>query len=52
MIFVGVDWAEAHNDVAVMDEAGAVLGRGRFAVGVAGPRGAARPGGRSRRGAG
>ena len=36
MIFVGVDWAEAHNDVVVMDEAGAVLGRGRFGVGVAG----------------
>lgn len=36
MIFVGVDWAEAHNDVAVMDEQGAVLGRGRFGVGVAG----------------
>lgn len=36
MIFVGVDWAEAHNDVAVMDEAGAVLGRGRFGVGVSG----------------
>lgn len=36
MIFVGVDWAEAHNDVLVMDEAGMVLGRGRFASGVAG----------------
>jgi hypothetical protein len=36
VIFVGVDWAEAHNDVAVMDEGGAVLGRGRFGVGVAG----------------
>ena len=36
MIFVGVDWAEAHNDVVVMDEAGTVLGRGRFGVGVAG----------------
>ena len=36
MIFVGVNWAEAHNDVAVMDEQGAVLGRGRFGVGVAG----------------
>lgn len=36
MIFVGVDWAEAHNDVAVMNEAGTVLGRGRFGVGVAG----------------
>lgn len=36
MIFVGVDWAEAHNDVAVMDEGGAVLGGGRFGVGVSG----------------
>jgi len=36
MIFVGVDWAEAHNDVLVMDEAGTVLGKGRFPVGVAG----------------
>jgi hypothetical protein len=36
MIFVGVDWAEAHNDVLVMDEGGAVLGRGRFPVGVDG----------------
>lgn len=36
VIFVGVDWAEAHNDVAVMDEAGAVLGRGRFGVGLGG----------------
>ena len=36
MIFVSVDWAEAHNDVAVMDEQGAILGRGRFGVGVSG----------------
>jgi hypothetical protein len=36
VIFVGVDWAEAYNDVAVMDEDGAVLGRGRFGVGVSG----------------
>lgn len=36
MIFVGVDWAEAHNDVAVMDEDGRLLGRGRFGVGVRG----------------
>ncbi len=35
-IFVGVDWAEAHNDVLVMDEGGVVLGRGRFGVGVSG----------------
>jgi hypothetical protein len=36
VIFVGVDWAEAHNDVLVMDEGGAVLGRGRFSAGVSG----------------
>jgi transposase len=36
VIFVGVDWAEAHNDVLVMDQAGAILGRGRFGVGVDG----------------
>jgi transposase len=36
MIFVGVDWAEAHNDVLVMDEAGVMLGRARCGVGVAG----------------
>ena len=36
MIFVGVDWAEAHNDVLVMDKDGVVLGRGRFSIGVAG----------------
>lgn len=29
MIFVGVDWAEAHHDVCVLDQAGAVLGRRR-----------------------
>ncbi len=38
MIFVGVDWAEAHNDVLVMDESGVALGRGRFATGIAGLR--------------
>jgi hypothetical protein len=36
VIYVGVDWAEAHNDVLVMDGQGALLGRGRFGVGVAG----------------
>lgn len=36
MIYVGVDWAEAHNDVVVLDEGGRLLGRGRFGVGVAG----------------
>ena len=36
MVFVGVDWAEGHNDVLVMDEVGAVLGRRRCRVGVEG----------------
>jgi hypothetical protein len=30
MIFVGVDWAEAHHDVHVEDEAGQRLGVGDF----------------------
>ena len=29
MLFVGVDWAEAHHDVCVLDEEGAVLGKRR-----------------------
>src|ERR1035437_890577 len=29
MIFVGVDWAEAHHDVCVLDSEGGVLGRRR-----------------------
>jgi Transposase len=36
VIFVGVDWAEAHHEVCVLDQAGAVLGRRRVAHGVAG----------------
>ena len=36
MIFVGVDWAEAHYDVCVLDDAGAVLGRRRVPDGVVG----------------
>jgi hypothetical protein len=31
MIFVGVDWAEAHHDVCVLDVEGKVLGRKRVA---------------------
>jgi hypothetical protein len=27
MLFVGVDWAEAHHDVCVLDGEGRVLGR-------------------------
>ena len=30
MIFVGVDWAEAHHDICVLDEAGDVLARQRI----------------------
>ena len=36
MIFVGVDWAEAHHDVHVQDEAGRRLAGGRLAEGVEG----------------
>lgn len=36
MIFVGVDWAEDHHDVCVMDAAGEVLGKRRVADGVDG----------------
>ena len=36
MIFVGVDWAEAHHDVHVEDETGRRLAGGRLAEGVDG----------------
>ncbi len=36
MIFVGDDWAEAHHDVHVMDEAGNRLGYRRFPEGLEG----------------
>jgi hypothetical protein len=36
MIFVGVDWAEAHHDVHVQDENGKRLGGGRLPEGVEG----------------
>ena len=36
MIFVGIDWAEAHHDVCLVDEAGTVLGQRRVEEGVAG----------------
>ena len=38
MIFVGIDWAEAHHDACVVDEAGAVLGKARVPDGVDGVR--------------
>ena len=36
MLFVGVDWAEDHHDVCVMDQDGAVLGKRRVPDSVAG----------------
>jgi hypothetical protein len=36
VIFVGVDWAEAHHDVCVVDAAGEVRGRARVSAGVGG----------------
>ena len=36
MLFVGDDWAEAHHDVCLMNEAGDVLARRRFSEGLAG----------------
>ena len=36
MIFIGVDWAEAHHDVHVQDENGKRLGGGRLPEGVEG----------------
>jgi hypothetical protein len=38
MIFVGVDWAETHHDICVLDEAGAVLARKRIPDTFAGVR--------------
>lgn len=38
MTFVGIDWAEAHHDVCVLDEAGGVLGKARVPDGVEGVR--------------
>jgi len=36
VIFVGVDWSEAHHDVCVMDADGKVLAKGRVPEGVEG----------------
>ena len=36
MIFVGIDWAEAHHDVCVLDHGGRVLGKGRVPDSVKG----------------
>jgi transposase len=36
MVFVGIDWAEAHHDVCLVDEAGRVLAKRRVADGLEG----------------
>jgi transposase len=36
MIFVGIDWAEAHQDVCVLDDQGSVLAKGRVPDGAEG----------------
>jgi len=36
MLFVGDDWAEAHHDVCLMNDAGEVLARQRLSEGLAG----------------
>jgi transposase len=36
VIFVGIDWAEAHHDVCVVDQAGRVLAKGRVSDGIEG----------------
>ena len=36
MIFVGLDWAEAHHDICVLDESGTVLARIRIPDTLAG----------------
>jgi hypothetical protein len=36
VLFVGDDWAEAHHDIEIEDEAGRVLARRRLPEGLAG----------------
>lgn len=38
MLFVGIDWAEAHHDVCVLNEQGEVLARSKITDGLAGVR--------------
>jgi len=35
-IYVGIDWAEAHHDICVLDESGSVLAKRRIAEGLEG----------------
>ncbi len=36
MIFVGIDWAERHHDLCVIDEDGQLLAKGRIVEGLDG----------------
>ncbi len=36
MVFIGIDWAEVHHDICIVDEGGKVLTRRRIAEGVSG----------------
>jgi hypothetical protein len=36
MVYVGIDWAEAHHDVCLLDEAGIRLGKARVPDGIEG----------------
>ena len=36
MVFVGIDWAEKHHDVCIVDREGEILAKGRVADGVEG----------------
>jgi hypothetical protein len=36
VLFIGDDWAEAHHDIEIEDEAGRVLARRRLPEGLAG----------------
>ncbi len=36
MVFVGIDWAEAHHDICVVDEEGHVLAKRRVPDGLEG----------------
>ena len=38
MVFLGIDWAEAHHDVCLLDEQGKLLGKRRVVDGLEGVR--------------
>ena len=44
MLFIGDDWAEAHHDIEIEDDAGRLLVRQRLPEGLAGITDAARAG--------